>query len=503
MTQTPNQQKIRNKTITAKQWADMLKDGDWINLGGPGSDPTVCIEALCEKLGDGKEQVKGIELWKVAAMLGAGFFKNFDLEGKYHVFHEDFILAPYRNARDKDGWKALDWKEWGWALGNSYKWARSFNKDKSKRAYDWGIQAVPKPEGNYVNASYGVNNFMITAKTCKKFVCEIRDDYAWCEGGRNHVLSIDDVDYFIEVDTTEPKYQWPAINEKAIKPSDVDTKIAENILTIMRDGDCIQVGIGNLPTAVVVALEKSNLRHLGVHSEMIGEYAFRLTEAGIMDNSRKQIDRGRCVWAYIMPVDRQRYFEWLHHNPYFAAYDINYVNNIVQLSQNDNMVAINNFAQMDLMGQDCCANVGGRSHSGVGGQFQFTLGCAMSKGGRSILAATSRDKKGRSRFLPVLDPGSSVDVPSQFVSYVATEYGIVNLMGCSGWEIAQKIISIAHPDDRETLEKGAHKLGLKPNHWMFSFNPDRRYPSADNQRDCRLPYTDLRVTANPISDMTD
>jgi len=498
---TPVQQKIRDKTITAKKWAEMVKDGDWIAVGGPGSDPTACIDEMCQRLGDGKGQIKGIEVWATAKLLGAAYYPKYDLEGKYIVYHEDFILASYRNQRDKNGWQGMDWKQWEWAQGNNYQWARSFNKDKSKRAYDWGIQAIAKPEGNYVNASYGVNNWMMVAKTCKKFVCEIRDDYAWCEGGRNMNLALDYVDYLVEVDTT--KYPWPVINERAMKPTEVEQKIANNVLTIMRDGDCIQVGIGNLPTAVVLALETSNLRHLGVHSEMIGEYAFRLTEAGIIDNSRKQIDRGRCAWAYILPVDKQRYFEWMHHNPYFAGNEINYTNNWVQLSQNDNMVAVNNFAQMDLMGQDCCGNVGGRSHSGVGGQFQFTIGCAMSKGGRAVLAATSREKNGRSRFLPILDAGSSVDIPAVFVSWVATEYGIVNLMGCSGWEKARRIISIAHPDDREMLEKGAHELGLKPNHWMFKSCPDRRYPSANDLKDYRHPYMDLRVTAEPIGYPTD
>jgi acyl-CoA hydrolase len=129
--------------------------------------------------------------------------------------------------------------------------------EKEKRAMDWspsGNSSVP--EGRWVNASYGVNNFMITAKTCKKFVCEIRDDYAWCEGGRAMYLPIDDVDYFVEVDTDDPKYQWPFIDEKAIKPDETQMAIANNIVSIMRDGDCIQVGIGALPTAVVIALEK-------------------------------------------------------------------------------------------------------------------------------------------------------------------------------------------------------------------------------------------------------
>lgn len=500
---TPTQQKLRDKTITAKQWADMVKPGDWINRGGPGSDTLPTIEALCARFGDGPGDLKDIEIWTQGGMmLGANFFTDADWEGKYHVNHEQFLLAKMRTAASK-GYKGLDWKHWGWAIGMDADCARFYRKDKQKRAMDWGLQAVAVPEGGYVNAGYGPNNFMIVAKTCKKFVCEIREDYPWCEGGRNNIIPIDDVDYFVEVDVNDEKYQWPYVNEKEIKPDAVQTAIAENILSIMRDGDCIQVGIGALPTAVVIALAKSGLKHIGVHTEMIGEFAFTLTEAGVMDNSRKNIDTGRCTWAYAMPLDTPRYYEWLHRNPYFCAYDIGYMNNLTTLGQIDNLVTINNFAQMDLRGQDCAANVGGRPISGTGGQFQFVIGASMSRGGRAIIAATSRDAKGQSRFVPTLTPGSLVSVPDWLVSWVCTEYGIVNLMGCTDAERARKIISIAHPDDRENLERAAYEMGLKPNHWMFSSCPDRRYPSAEDLKNHKYAHVNLSVIPAAIAKIND
>ena len=278
---TPTQQKLRDKTITAKQWADMVKPGDWINRGGPGSDTLPTIEAMCARFGDGPGELNNIEIWTQGGMMnGSKYFVDADPEGKYHVNHEQFLLHQMRTAAAK-GYKGLDWKHWGWALGMDVDYARFYRKDKLKRAMDWGLQAIAVPEGGYVNGSYGVNNFMIVAKSCKKFVCEIREDYAWCEGGRGIILPVDDVDYFVEVDVNDAKYQWPYVNEREVKPDALQTKIAENILSIMRDGDCIQVGIGTLPSAVVIALAKSGLKHLGVHTEMIGEFAFTLTEAGV------------------------------------------------------------------------------------------------------------------------------------------------------------------------------------------------------------------------------
>ncbi|HOK06602.1 MAG TPA: acetyl-CoA hydrolase/transferase C-terminal domain-containing protein [Syntrophales bacterium] len=501
---TPLQQKLRDKTITAKKWAEMVKPGDWINRGGPGSDTFVTMEALAARLGNGPGDLYNIEIWNQAIMCGNNFLAAADQEAKYHVIHEAFLLPTLRGLVSK-GYKGLDWKHWGWALGMDAEYARFYRKNRAERAMDWGVQACAVPQAGFVNASYGVNNFMITAKSCKKFVCEIRSDYAWCEGGRETMyLPIDEVDYFIEVDVDDPKYQWPYIAEKNIQPTEVEKKIAANILSIMRDGDCIQVGIGALPTAVVIALRDSDLRHIGVHSEMIGEYAFTLTEAGVADNSRKTIDKGRCGWAYIMPVDTPRYYEWLHHNPYFAGYDVGYTNNVATLSQIDNFVAVNNFAQMDLRGQDAAGNVGGRPISSTGGQLQFIIGASMARGGRGVLAATSRDAKGKSRFVPMLEPGSVVAVPDQLVTYICTEWGIVNIQGCTDAEKAAKIISIAHPDDREWLAKEAvDKLGIKLNHWMFTNAPDRRFPTAEQMKDHKYGYMDLEIKPRPIAKYTD
>ena len=356
---TPVQQKLRDKTITAKKWAEMVKPGEWINRGGPGSDTTASMEALAARLGPGPGDLNNIEIWNQAIMIGNNFCAAADMEAKYHVLHEAFILPTTRGLMTK-GYKAVDWKHWGWAIGMDAEYARFYRKEKAKRAMDWGIQACAVPQGTYVNASYGVNNWMIVAKTCKKFVCEIRSDYAWCEGGDGMNLPIDEVDYFIEVDVDDPKNQWPYIAEKDIKPDDIQKAIANHCVSIMRDGDCIQVGIGALPTAVVLGMRDSGLKHLGIHSEMIGEYAFTLLEAGVVDNSRKNIDKGRCGWAYIMPVDTPRYYEWVHRNPQFAGYHIGYTNNFITLSSLDNMVTVNNFAQIDLRGQDAAGNVGGR-----------------------------------------------------------------------------------------------------------------------------------------------
>jgi len=176
----------------------------------------------------------------------------------------------------------------------------------------------------------------------------------------------------------------------------------------------------------------------------------------------------------------------------------------VTLAQIDNFVTVNNFAQMDLRGQDAAGNVGGRPISSTGGQYSFTLGASMARGGRAILAATARDAKGKSRFVPMLDPGSVVAVPDWLVTYVCTEYGIVNLMGCTDAEKATKLISIAHPDDREWLAKEAmDKLNIKVNHWMFKNAPDRRFPTPEEMKDHKYGYADIAFAPKEIAKFSD
>ena len=481
------QQQVRAKTITASQWADMVRSGEWIYTGGPGSDPVATTHALCTRLGEGPGQLHNIEIWSQCSTLTAPLLRKADPTARYCLLHDYFFNGESRQWNDAE--RAIDWGHWGWSAGMNFLYSRWARREKEKSAIDWAVVSVAPPERGMVNFAYGVANSMTAVRSAKRVVVEIRSDYAWCEAGRSMLLPVDDVDYFVEVDTSEPTYRWPQFDEGNIKLSDADRAIAQNILSIMGDGDCLQVGIGTIPLAVVLAVKDAGLRHLGVHTEMGGEWIFSLIEAGCIDNSRKSLDPGRCVWNFMFPYNTDRYHSFLHHNSFFAGYDSFYTNNILTLSKNDHAIGINSFLAMDLYGQDSCGFIGGRPISGTGGQFQFIVGCAMSRGGRGILATSSRDARGRPRFVAHLPENTVVDVPSQFVSWVATENGIVNLSGKSQAEKAMDIINVlAHPDDREELERSAHEMHLLPR--MFKLSPDRRYPDyVTERRDFKHVYT--------------
>lgn len=483
---TPVQQKIRDKKRTAKQILDMVKSGEWIQPGGCGGDSSVCMTELAKRIGP---NLKDIEIWNFAQFFPHTEFQKVDPNQEYHCFHEHFFTPWQRSNRDTNG--GTSWTHWGWALGMWSLHYRCVNSVKENRGLDWWWNATTPFDNNGItNLSYGTNNGSIFSQCAKKTVFEVRSDYPWAEGGRFNTMDIDDIDYWVEVDCE--KYKWPQVNEKAIKASKNEQVIANHIMTIMRDRDVIQLGIGSLPSACVIAMADAGFKDLGIHTEFMNAGLMKLMESGQVTNKYKNIDRGKSVWTLVLPLDAQWYYEMINRNNKMAVYDISYTNNLHNISRIDNMMAINNCVAVDLLGQQCCGFYEKRPISSVGGYFQFGAFCPQSRGGRSVAAMTSKSKHGTSRIVPFLPEGSSVDIPAQLTNYVCTEYGMVNLRGLIGYERAEALISIAHPDDREWLEQEAKKYGLLAPKFPVSMKvvegKTRRYPSYDERRNYKVPF---------------
>jgi len=485
---SPVQQKIRDKKRTAAQIAGMVKSGDWINNGAVGGDSTVCTEAVSARIGGGPGQLRDIEFWLHGQFYPHPELQQADPKQAYHCVHEYFFFPWNRQARDENG--VTDWAPWGWAGGMWAHHYRFANGDREKRGMDWWFNAATAPdEHGYFNMSYGTNNCNIFRQTARKIVFEVRSDYPWAEGGRFNTIHIDEIDYWVEVDCE--KYKWPQINEKAMIPRPVEQEVARHIMTIMQDRDVVQLGIGTLPSACVAAMTDAGFRDLGIHTEMLNAGLIKMIESGQVTNAYKTLDRGKSVWTFAFPVDVAWYYDMVHRNQALAVYDIDYTNNLDVLRRIDNMIAINNAVSVDLLGQISCGFYEKRPISSTGGFFQFVIFCAQSRGGRGVAAMTSRSKHNTSRIVPFLPEGSTVDVPAQFAHYVCTEYGIVNLRGLSGYERASALISIAHPDDRQWLEKEAREHGLLPPAFPLDFLPTegktRRYPSYQERRNYKIP----------------
>lgn len=256
------------------------------------------------------------------------------------------------------------------------------------------------------------------------------------------LIHVKDIDYAIEYD--EPLY-----SPKKGVLTDIEMKIGKNIAELVDDGATLQLGIGSIPDAVCHYLTQH--KHLGLHTEMWSDGAFELIKTGAVDNSLKKFHQGKSTSAFI--IGSQELYDFTNDNMSVLTLDASYVNFPINIMRNPKVTAINSAVEIDLTGQVCADSIGAKVISGVGGQMDFLRAAALSTGGKPILAFTSTTKKGISRIQNFLKPGAGVVTTRAHIHYVATEYGVVNLFGKTLGQRAKALISIAHPDHRERLER--------------------------------------------------
>ena len=227
--------------------------------------------------------------------------------------------------------------------------------------------------------------------------------------------------------------------------------IGRHCAGLIEDGATLQMGIGSIPDAVLAAL--GTHKDLGVHTEMFADGVLKLVESGVITGRMKKVHPGKVVAGFVM--GSRKVYDFLDDNPQVAMLDIAYVNDPGVIRRNPKVAAINSAIEIDLTGQVCADSIGTRMWSGVGGQMDFFRGASLSPGGKPILALPSVTGKGISRITPILKPGAGVVTTRAHVHWVVTEFGAVDLRGKNLRQRAKALISIAHPDHRETLERAA------------------------------------------------
>ena len=235
----------------------------------------------------------------------------------------------------------------------------------------------------------------------------------------------------------------------ASRVSREELRIGERIAELVEDGSTLQMGIGTIPDAALRAL--TNHKDLGVHTEMCSTGIIDLVERDVINNTRKKIHPYKTVTGFA--IGSRALYDYVHDNPAFIFLDIDYVNDPNVIRRNPKVVAINSAIEVDITGQVCADSIGTVQYSGIGGQMDFMRGAALSEGGKPIIALTARTKRGASRIVPVLKPGAGVVTTRGHIHYVVTEYGVANLHGKNMRQRAKALIDIAHPDDREMLER--------------------------------------------------
>ena len=263
-------------------------------------------------------------------------------------------------------------------------------------------------------------------------------------------LHISQIDGLVENTFELPTLPAPKLDEVSIT---IGNLIAEQI----PDGACIQLGIGAIPDAVGMALKTKH--DLGIHTEMFTSSMVDLIECGAVNNSKKQIHRGKTVTTFAF--GSKAINDYIDDNPAIEILPVDYVNNPEVICQNDNMISINAALEVDLFGQVCAESIGTKIMSGSGGQVDYVRGACQSKGGKSFIAFSSTAKGGTiSKIKPILTPGAVVTTSKNDVDYIVTEYGIAHLRGQTLSSRVKQLISIAHPDFRDELSFEAKKRGI-------------------------------------------
>ncbi len=244
--------------------------------------------------------------------------------------------------------------------------------------------------------------------------------------------------------------------------TDVDQKVAELILEEIPDGACLQLGIGGMPNAVGKLIAQSDLKDLGVHTEMYVDAYVELAKAGKITGRKKNVLPGKQVFAFA--AGSSELYEYIDRNPEVYGASVGWVNDVRTVSQIDNFMSINNAVNLDLFGQVNAESAGVKHISGAGGQLDFVMGAYLSQGGKSFICCSSTftDKSGQlqSRILPTLAEGSIVTDTRANTHFLVTEYGKANLKGLSTWQRAEAIINIAHPDFRDELIRQADAMKI-------------------------------------------
>ncbi len=308
-------------------------------------------------------------------------------------------------------------------------------------------QVSPPDEHGYV--SLGLDLF---------YTPEMFDQVDWfiAEVNANMPRTYGDTHYHISrfakfVETSEPLF-CPPLPE----PSEVEKKIAANVVGLLRDRDCLQVGIGAVPGQISKLIAESGLKDLGIHTEMAPMGTRQLVEKGVVNCRYKATHPGKIVMAFAF--GDQDLYDFLGNNPMVEFYSASYCNSIPLLAREKNLVAINGAVEVDLVGTICSESYGDDMRSGTGGQLDFVIGAYWSEGGRAINTLPSTRKGGTiSRIVPYLTQGSRVTVPRHYAQYVVTEYGVASLAGLDERERALALIEIAHPKFREELLQAARK----------------------------------------------
>ena len=430
----------RAKLRTPEEAVQAVKSGDWVDYTSNVCFPTLLDAALAKR----KEELTDV---KIRGNLLFGPIRTVECDpDREHFIYNSWHCSGYeRKLCDRGLCNYIPM-----IFRNVTAYYRHF------LTVNVAMMCVtPMDKHGYFNLSCAAGIARGILETADIVILEVNENLPRIFGGVDESIHISEVDYVVE-GPHEPLPQFPIA-----KPTEEDVKIADLIVPHIVDGATLQLGIGGMPNVVGARLAQSDVRDLGMHTELCGDAYYELYKAGKLTNRRKTIQRSKGVTGIVF--GSQALYDWADQNPGLVVEPLEYVNAPETIAQLDNMISINNCIAVDLYGQVCAESAGLRHISGTGGQLDYLTGAAMARGGKAFICMTSSfvDASGtrRSRVLPHFN-GDIVTDPRSQAYYIVTEYGVANLAGRSTWERAELLVSIAHPDFRGELIAAAEKQNI-------------------------------------------
>jgi len=416
--------------VSATQAVQSVKTGDRVFIHGSAATPVHLVQALQKR----HSELKDVELVSITNMGHIDFDKP--EYRKSFFFNSLFVSANTRSvANSSDG-----------------DYVPIFLSEipllfrRNILPIDVALIQVSPPDlHGYCSLGTSVDVARAAVDTAKIIIAQVNPKMPRTHG--DGFLHIKKINFLILEETELPEVDYSANTTDAIR------QIGKNVASLIEDGATLQMGIGSIPDQVLQNLHGH--KNLGIHTEMLSDGIIPLLESGAINNSRKKINVGRSVTGFM--AGTRKLYDFVHDNPQMRVMDIAYVNDTSVIRRNPKATAINSAIEIDITGQVCADSIGTYQYSGIGGQMDFIRGASLSEDGKPIIALPSVTSKGASRIVAFLKEGAGVVTTRGHIHWVITEYGIVNLFGKNLKQRGKALISIAHPDHRENLEKSFYE----------------------------------------------
>ncbi|GAL68059.1 acetyl-CoA hydrolase/transferase family protein [Jejuia pallidilutea] len=418
------------KSVSAQEAVKAIKSNDRVYVQAAAAAPQLLMNAMTERY----EELRNVEVCHLHVE-GDTPYANPELRDSFHV-NSFFIGANVRHTL---------------AAGNG-SYTPVFLSELpilfKRNIIDLDVAlihvSVPDKHG-YCSLGVSVEATLAAIDNAKTVIAQVNPQMPRTHG--DGIIHFSEIDLFVECNEPIPVHALGT-------PTPIENKISDYVASLIDDRSTLQMGVGNIPNAVLSRL--TNHKDLGLHTEMFSDGVIDLILNDVINGNYKGVNPGRTLSTFLM--GSKRLYEYVDDNPFVELRTSDYVNDVSIIKQNPKMIAINSAIEVDVTGQVCADSMGSKMYSGVGGQMDYVRGASLSNGGKAIIALPSVTRNGISRIVPSLKPGAGVVTTRAHVHYIVTEYGIANLYGKTIKERVKALVNVAHPDHRASIDRAYFDL---------------------------------------------